>query len=146
MVVEGIKQFKKIEIERIGTNKIEGSLLGKFAIGGIAGILPGFLGIGTGAVLVPAFALILRAPIKIAIGSSLTCFCANAFLSSVFKFFQGFTMLEVAVPLCIGTLIGSSIGAILNKRFPSAVLKIMFGVVFLYVSFKYILLFFGAAL
>jgi uncharacterized membrane protein YfcA len=146
MIIEGWAQFKKTKAEEAGITKIEGSLLGKFAIGGIAGILPGFLGIGTGAVLVPAFVFVLNAPMKLAIGSSLTCFCANAFISSAFKFFQGFTMLEVAVPLCIGTLIGSSIGAILNKRFPSAVLKIMFGVVFLYVSFKYILLFFGAAL
>jgi len=55
-------------------------------------------------------------------------------------------VLKVALPLCIGTLIGSNIGAILNKRFSSAVLKIMFGMVFLYVSFKYVFLFFGAAL
>jgi len=146
MIIEGWTQSQKTKTEQAGNTKIEGSLWGKFAIGGVAGILPGFLGIGTGAVLVPAFALILRAPIKIAIGSSLICFCANAFLSSIFKFFQGFTILQVAVPLCIGTLIGSNIGAVLNKRFPSALLKVMFGVVFLYVSFRYILLFFGAAL
>jgi uncharacterized membrane protein YfcA len=146
MIVEGWAQLQKRKAEETGANEIQGSLLGKFVIGGVAGILPGFLGIGTGAVLVPTFALILGAPIKIAIGSSLTCFCANAFLSSIFKFFQGFTVLELAVPLCIGALIGSNIGAILNKHFPSAVLKIMFGMVFLYVSFKYILLFFGAAL
>ena len=146
MIIEGWTQLQKRKAEEIKTTEIEGSLSRKFVIGGVAGVLPGFLGIGTGAVLVPAFALILRAPMKIAIGSSLTCFCANAFLSSIFKFFQGFTVLDVAVPLCIGTLIGSNIGAILNRHFPSAVLRIMFGVVFLYVAFKYILLFFGAAL
>jgi uncharacterized membrane protein YfcA len=146
MIIEGYADLQKRKVNHAGPNKIEGSLLGKFAIGGVAGILPGFLGIGTGAILVPAFALILKAPIKIAIGSSLTCFCTNAFLSSVFKFLQGFTVLKVALPLCIGTLIGSNIGAILNKRFSSAVLKIMFGMVFLYVSFKYVFLFFGAAL
>jgi len=146
MIIEGWAQFSKRKAEKAVLTNIEGSLLGKIAIGGAAGILPGFLGIGTGAILVPAFALILRAPMKIAIGSSLACFCTNAFLSSTFKFFQGFTVLDIAVPLCIGTLIGSNIGGMLNKRFSSAVLKIMFGIVFLYVSFKYILLFFGAAL
>ena len=142
MIIEGWAHLQKRKVEEIGGAKIEGSLSGKFAIGGAAGILPGFLGIGTGAILVPAFVLVLGAPIKIAIGSSLSCFCVNAFLSSIFKFFQGFTVVQVAVPLCIGTMIGSNIGAILNKRFPSAVLKIMFGIVFLCVSFKYILLFF----
>lgn len=146
MIVEGWTQLRKRKAEQAAANEIRGSLLGKFTIGGIAGVLPGFLGIGTGAVLVPAFALFLGAPIKIAIGSSLACFCTNAFLSSIFKFFQGFTMLELALPLCIGTLIGANIGARLNKHFPSAVLRIMFGMLFLYVSFKYILLFLGASL
>jgi len=146
MIVEGWARLRKTKAQETQANEIEGSLPGKFAIGGVAGILPGFLGIGTGAVLVPAFALILRAPIKTAIGSSLICFCANAFCSSIFKFFQGFTMLNIAVPLCIGTLIGSNIGAILNKRFPSALLRIMCGILFLCVSFKYILLFLGAGL
>ena len=146
MVLEGIKQFTKIEMERTGTNKIEGSLLGKIVIGGGAGVLPGFLGIGTGAILVPVFVFVLNAPMKLAIGSSLTCFCANAFVSSAFKLFQGFTVPQIAIPLCIGTLIGSNVGAILNKRFPSGVLKIIFGLLFLYVSFKYILLFLGATL
>lgn len=143
MIVEGWAGLRGRRPEESEASEVKGSLFGKLAIGGAAGVLPGFLGIGTGAVLVPAFALILRAPIKVAIGSSLTCFCANAFLSSVFKSFQGFTVFQAAVPLCIGTLIGSNIGAVLNRRFPSAVLKIMFGMVFSYVSFKYVVLFFG---
>ena len=143
MIVEGWGQMRGRRGEETKGRGIGGSLFGKIAIGGAAGILPGFLGIGTGAILVPAFAFILRAPIKIAIGSSLSCFCANAFLSSAFKYFQGFTVLGVAFPLCIGALIGSNFGAVLNRRFGSGWLKIMFGAVFLYVSGKYILLFLG---
>lgn len=146
MIMEGWSQFRRTRFEKTKSSRIEGSLLGKCTIGGVAGVLPGFLGIGTGAILVPAFALILNAPMKVAIGSSLFCFCTNAFLSSIFKFFQGFTVLKVAIPLCVGTLIGSNIGAVLNKHFPSSVLKVLFGMVFLYVSFKYIMLFFGATL
>jgi uncharacterized membrane protein YfcA len=40
---------------------------------------------GTGAVLVPAFAFVLNAPIKIAVGSSLACFGLNALASSLLK-------------------------------------------------------------
>jgi uncharacterized membrane protein YfcA len=143
MIIEGLLDLagKKVK-EGIGS-QLRGSLLGKVAIGGFAGMLPGLLGIGTGAILVPAFALILRAPIRIAIGSSLACFAMNAFASSIFKFFQGFMNLQALLPLCLGTLIGSNIGAILNKRFPSPVLKILFGTVFTYVAVKYILLFFA---
>jgi hypothetical protein len=142
MVIEGCVDLlgKKVK-EGIGS-EIRGSTWGKLTIGGIAGILPGLLGIGTGAILVPAFALFLKVPIKIAIGSSLTSFSVNAFFSALLKFFQGFVYLPVALPICLGTLIGSNIGAVLNKRFPSSALKILFGIAFSCVSYQYILVFF----
>ena len=146
MIIEGLT-------DRTGRKSKEGlettmrsSVLAKMGIGALAGALPGLLGIGTGAVLVPAFTLVLGIPIKTAIGSSLTCFCVNAFLSSGFKLFQGYAVIQVALPLCLGALIGSNIGAVLNKRFPSPLLKIIFGLTFLYISFKYISLFLGAKL
>jgi uncharacterized membrane protein YfcA len=141
MIIEGLVYEKKIK--EIGGNELRGSLLQKFAIGGAAGILPGLLGIGTGAILVPAFTFILSAPIKVAMGCSLACFAANAFLSSIFKAYQGFINIEISLPICLGTLIGANMGGIMNKRFPSVVLKLIFGVIFSYVSLKFILLFFG---
>lgn len=143
MILEGVMDLLRKKVENAGVDEVGGSLFAKASIGGVAGVLPGLLGIGTGAILVPAFVFILKAPIKIAIGSSLTCFSVNALFSSVFKFSQGFVDLEVALPICLGTLIGSYIGAVLNKRFPSAVLKVMFGAVFLYVAFKFMMLFFS---
>jgi uncharacterized membrane protein YfcA len=142
MVIEGGGNLLGKKAKESTGSKIRGSTLGKLTIGGIAGILPGLLGIGTGAILVPAFALFLKAPIKIAIGSSLTSFSVNAFFSALLKLFQGFVYLPVAFPICLGTLIGSNIGAILNKRSPSSVLKILFGIAFSYVSYQYILIFF----
>jgi len=108
-------------------------------LGGLtAGTLGGFLGIGTGAVLVPAFAIVLNAPIKVAIGSSLACFSLNALVSSLFKLSQGFVRLSFLVPLCLGTFLGSRFGATLNGRFSSGVLKIFFGLLFVYVALKYL--------
>ena len=146
MVIEGLAELRGKKAAEQLANEMHASLFAKLAIGGLAGILPGLLGIGTGAILVPAFTLVLGVPVKIAIGSSLACYCVNAFLSSGFKLFQGYTILSVALPLCIGTLIGSNIGSIINKRFSEPALKIMFGVTFLYVSSKYVFLFFGVKL
>ncbi|MCK4526651.1 sulfite exporter TauE/SafE family protein [candidate division WOR-3 bacterium] len=140
MIIEGLPIFK---VKKASGSELRGSLLQKFAVGSAAGILPGLFGIGTGAILVPAFTFVFKAPIKIAMASSLACFAVNAFLSSLFKFSQGFVDIKVAVPICLGTLIGANIGALLNKRFPSAMLKIIFGIVFSYVSLKFILSFFG---
>lgn len=142
MIVEGFRDLFGKKMEETAESKMTGSIRPKLVIGSIAGILPGLLGIGTGAILVPAFALILKAPIKIAIGSSLTCFSVNAFFSSLLKVSQGFIHLPVVLPICLGTLLGSNIGAFLNKRFPSPALKILFGIVFSYVSYQYIIIFF----
>jgi uncharacterized membrane protein YfcA len=142
MVMEGCWGLLRRRLKEGRGNEIQGSAWGKLSIGGFAGILPGLLGIGTGAVLVPAFALVLKAPIKIAIGSSLASFSVNAFFSALLKCLQGFIYFPVALPICLGALIGSNIGAVLNKRFPSWVLKILFGIAFSYVSYQYILVFF----
>jgi uncharacterized membrane protein YfcA len=142
MIMEGCGDFTGKRVKEGTGSEIRGSIWGKLSIGGFAGILPGLLGIGTGAILVPAFALFLKAPIKIAIGSSLTSFSVNAFFSALLKFFQGFIYLPVALPICLGTLIGSNIGAVLNKHFPSLVLRILFGIAFSYVSYQYLLVFF----
>ena len=141
MLWEGFAGYLNKRPELNAGSSIQGSIFAKVTIGALAGALPGLLGIGTGAVLVPSFAFALNAPIKIAIGSSLACFSLNAVASSTLKLIQGFVQLDSLVPLCIGTLIGSRFGAILNGRFPSPFLKVMFGMVFVYVASRYLMFF-----
>ncbi|MCK4658959.1 MAG: sulfite exporter TauE/SafE family protein [Phycisphaerae bacterium] len=143
MILEGLFDARRKTARQVDTNQIRGPLLHKVAIGTAGGVLPGLLGIGTGGIMVPAFTLILKAPIKTAVGCSLTCFSANALISSAFKFSQGFVNLAVAGPACAGTLVGAYLGATLNRKFPPAALKIIFGVTFAYVSLKFILSFRG---
>lgn len=141
MITEGFPGLVRKYNNKKTDNKINGSLIQKISVGSLAGALPGLLGIGTGVILVPAFIYFLGAPVKIAMASSLTCFSINALISSGFKYWQGFTDLYVALPICIGTLLGANLGAMLNKRFSSRVLKFIFGLIFFYVSFKFILSF-----
>jgi len=141
MIVEGIPGLVAPGADQHHELVLRSSLLQKATIGGAAGILPGLLGIGTGVILVPAFTFILNLPIKIAIASSLASFCVNSFISSSFKLVQGFIALDVALPICAGTLLGSNVGAILNKRFESRTVKLLFGVVFSFVSLRFILSF-----
>jgi len=138
MLWEGICEYLKNKSTAKTGGAIQGSILSKVTIGAAAGVLPGLLGIGTGAILVPAFAFALSAPIKVAIGSSLACFSLNALVSSALKLFQGFVQVGILIPLCIGTLIGSRFGATLNGRFSSPVLKGLFGVFFGCVAGKYL--------
>lgn len=116
---------------------------GKLAIGIGAGVLPGLLGIGAGTVLVPGFRLLLRWPIKVAMGSSLACFAASALVSAVLKGIQGYVDLPVALPASLGAFLGAGMGAAVNRRFPSRFLQRLFGLVFIYVSMKFMLTSFG---
>jgi len=141
MLWEGVSDYLNKSSEPNLGRVIQGSMLAQITIGGVAGVLPGLLGIGAGAVLVPAFAFALNTPIKIAIGSSLACFSLNSLASSAFKLSQGFVQIHILIPLCIGTLIGSQFGATLNARFPSPRLKLLFGMVFVYVACKYLAVF-----
>ncbi|MFH1418182.1 MAG: sulfite exporter TauE/SafE family protein [Planctomycetota bacterium] len=144
MIIEGLFELRGGgAVPQADTNRMRGSLVHRLAIGTAGGVLPGLLGIGTGGIMVPAFTLVLKAPIKTAIGCSLTCFAANALISSAFKYSQGYVDLNVAGPACVGTLAGAYLGATLNRKFPSAGLKMMFGSVFAYVSLKFMLSFSG---
>jgi uncharacterized membrane protein YfcA len=144
MILEGIPGLVAPRRESRAAEALSDSLPRKVLIGGSAGVLPGLLGIGTGVILVPAFTYLLSMPIKAAVASSLTSFCANAFVSSSFKLAQGFVDLSVALPLCAGTLVGSNVGAVLNRRFSSAAVRVFFGLLFSYVSARFILSFFQA--
>lgn len=142
MVAEGIPGLVKQNAHAKTSKEIRGSIPKKMAIGTFAGVLPGLLGIGTGGILVPALTFYLGTPVKTAMAAALACFCLNALISTSFKIVQGFVDFKVVLPLCIGTLIGANIGAILNKRFSSSTVKLIFGIVFTYVSIKFILSFF----
>jgi len=142
MIAEGMFGLSQKTDRKSGVT-MKDSPVQKIAVGAAAGALPGLLGIGTGVILVPAFTYLLAAPVKIAMASSLACFSVNAFISSAFKWWQGFINLEVALPICLGTLIGANVGARLNKSFSSGVLRLAFGLLFSYVSLKFILSYAG---
>ena len=69
---------------------------------------------------------------------------AFALLSAAFKAAQGFVDLRLAIPLCLGALLGATVGAWMTRRFRGEALKALFGLVFLAVSARYILTAFGA--
>jgi uncharacterized membrane protein YfcA len=140
MLYEGIFQRKAPEVSG---DRILASNKAKAGIGGGVGFLTGVIGLGGGYALVPSFIYIARSPLRIAIGSSLASFVWFALIGAIIKAYQGFTDIPMAVALGLGAAGGAIIGARLMARFKPATLKAVFGIIFLYVSLKYILLFFG---
>jgi len=120
-----------------------GTPVTKSILGTSIGTLTGIIGLGGGYALVPSFLYFLRAPMKLAIGTSMASFFWMALVGAAFKIYQGVVDIPVAITLGVGALIGAIIGAKLVAKFKPNVLKALFGFLFLYVSLKYILLFFG---
>ena len=140
MVYEGI--FRRQAAEVAG-NELSGTRQAKAGVGGGVGFLTGIIGLGGGYALVPSFIYFLRSPMRIAIGSSMASFVWFALVGGVIKAVQGFCNIPAAIALGAGAAGGAIIGARLVARFKPATLKTIFGFIFLYVSLKYILLYFG---
>lgn len=145
MLYEGITGLKagSAPPPPAGEPTLEGSPLKKSVLGSAIGFLTGIIGLGGGYALVPSFHYLLKAPMKFAIGTSMASFVWIALVGAVFKFYQQAVNIPVAVILGTGAAIGAIYGATLVARFKPATLKTLFGVIFLYVSLKYILIYFG---
>lgn len=139
MLYEGIFGSKQPE----QAQAIPGKPLSKSVLGSMIGTLTGIIGLGGGYALVPAYIYFLKAPVKLAIGTSMAAFVWMALIGAIFKLYQGVVDIPAAVTLGIGALIGAVFGAKLVAKFKPAVLKTLFGLLFLYVSVKYILIYFG---
>jgi len=120
-----------------------GTKANKSLLGTTIGFLTGIIGLGGGYALVPSFIYFFSAPVKLAIGTSMASFVWIALVGALFKIYQGVVNIPVAITLGIGALIGAIYGAKLVSKFKPNALKALFGILFLYVSLKYILTYFG---
>lgn len=128
---------------RMAPLEMPGSTTQKGALGIIVGILTGTIGLGGGYALVPSFIYIFKSPVKLAMGTSMAAFVWMALVGAIFKLYQGVVDVPVAITLGVGAMIGAIYGAKLMAKIRPNVLKALFGLIFLYVSLKYILFYFG---
>lgn len=84
------------------------------AIGAVAGLLSGLLGIGGGVVMVPAFVQLAGIEVKAAIATSLVCVGAFAVPGTITHALQGHVDWRVAVALVVGVVPGARLGAALT--------------------------------
>ncbi len=112
-------------------------LLG-FGIG--VGVLGGMLGIGGGVVLVPGLILLFGFTQQEAQGTSLAVMIPPIGLFAAMVYYQhGFIRLPVVGLIALGFMIGAFLGAKLVPHIPLAMLRIVFGILLLYIGFAFIL-------
>jgi len=102
---------------------------GGFALMWIAGVLSGLLGIGSGAVKVLAMDQVMLMPFKVSTATSNFMIGVTAAASAGIFLHRGYVVPDLAMPVMLGVLSGSMVGARLLFRTPTRQLRILFAVV-----------------
>ena len=100
-----------------------------FGLMGIAGILSGLLGIGSGAVKVLAMDHAMKLPFKVSTTTSNFMIGVTAAASAGIYLRRGYIDPVLAAPVMLGVLVGSLAGARVLGRSHPRVLRLVFGVV-----------------
>jgi uncharacterized membrane protein YfcA len=111
-------------------------LLGELALGLVAGIFSGMLGIGGGQVLVPGMTLLFGVDQRLAQGISLAFIVPTALSGAITHYRQGTGQPRAAMLLIPGALVGGVIGAGLAQWLPIPVLRLAFGLFLLYMGLR----------
>jgi uncharacterized membrane protein YfcA len=102
----------------------------------VAGIVSGLLGIGSGALKVPAMDLAMELPIKVSTATSNFMIGVTAAASAGLYFARGQIDPFVAAPVAIGVLLGAFAGSRFLSRVSSRALRVTFVVVLVVVSLQ----------
>ena len=102
----------------------------------VAGTVSGLLGIGSGALKVPAMDLAMGLPLKVSTATSNFMIGVTAAASAGIYFARGDIDPFIAGPVCVGVTLGAFAGSRYLSRLKSGSLRMLFVAVLLWVSFE----------
>ena len=109
------------------------------SLGLLAGVLSGFLGLGGGIVLIPAFVFLLGMTQHEAQGTTLALMVPQVGLLAALAYYnKGNVKVPVAAFACIGFFIGGLLGAMFVEKVPDLILKKIFGVFLILIALRMI--------
>lgn len=111
-----------------------------------AGLASGMLGIGSGAFKVMAMDGTMKMPLKPSSATSNLMMGVTAAASATVYFFNGSIRPDLAVPLALGILGGSTIGTRIMQILPSKIIRLIFIPILLYLGLQMILKGFGVTI
>ena len=98
-------------------------------VGSVAGFASGMFGIGGGVVLTPALCLLTELPHATILGTTLASMVPPSLIGAFTHYRMGNMLPRAALPLCIGSAIGASVGGQVAVRTPEEPLQILFALV-----------------
>jgi len=109
-----------------------------FALMGVAGVLSGLLGIGSGVIKVLAMDRAMKLPFKVSTTTSNFMIGVTAAASAGIYFSRGYIDPGLSMPVMLGVLAGSLLGARLLAKAPVKQLRLLFAVVILALAIEMI--------
>jgi uncharacterized membrane protein YfcA len=107
-----------------------------FGLMGLAGALSGLLGIGSGAVKVLAMDQVMHIPFKVSTTTSNFMIGVTAAASAGVYLSRGYIDPGLAMPVMLGVLGGSMLGARVLTSAPTRILRLLFGAVIAVLAFE----------
>lgn len=114
------------------------NILSGFSMMGVAGMMSGLLGIGSGAFKVIAMDTIMKVPFKVSTTTSNFMMGVTAIASSVIYIQKGYIEPSICMPVIIGVLIGSMVGAKVLMKANTKKLKLFFAVLIFIIALNMI--------
>ena len=113
------------------------TLLILLVIGLVAGTLSGIVGIGGGAIIIPALMFLLHFSQKSAQGTTLALMVPPIGLLAAWSYYkEGYVDIRAAAIICLGFIIGSFFGAKLSIGISPETLKRIFSVILIIIAVK----------
>jgi len=109
------------------------------AVGFLAGLLGGLLGIGGGIIMVPAMVSWFAVKQHNAHATSLAVIIPTGIIGGIIYGFHGNIDLTVTLYLVVGSMLGASMGARMMKSIPPDRLKKLFGLMLLLVGLRMVI-------
>jgi len=110
------------------------NVLGGFSMMGLAGVLSGMLGIGSGAFKVIAMDTIMRIPFKVSTTTSNFMMGVTALASCVIYIQKGYIVPDICLPVMIGVLLGAMIGSKILMVTDPKKLRVFFALIIFFLA------------
>jgi uncharacterized membrane protein YfcA len=107
---------------------------GGMGVGVAAGVISGMLGVGGGVVMVPAMNLLMRVPVKAAVGTSTFMVGITSVATAFVYYSRGFIDPTLVVPALVGVFLGGYVGSWLTRRIRAQRLALLFALILLYLG------------
>ncbi len=113
------------------------AIVSYIVLGLVAGCAGGALGLGGGAIMVPALVMLFGLTQHQAQGTALAVMLPPVFILAVMRYYSaGNVKVQMAAWICLGFVVGALAGAHIVQDIPSAQLKKLFGIFLIIIGIK----------